>query len=444
MIVIMLLIAGRSELNAQSSVPREHAKQEQIAVGFLNYLSQLDYSTAVGYFNQTMLEAFPEQKLKATWESILQGYGALQKIQDRGYVKAHGFDVITVQCVFEKARLEAKISYDAHQKIAGLFFVPITQKLTYSPPDYVNREAFQEKEIIIENGKFKLPGTISLPNGKGPFPAVVLIHGSGPHDRDERIGAIQPFKDLAWGLASNGIAVLRFVKRTKHYSKEIYEQYSGFTVQQETVSDAAAATRFLSAFAGIDTLKIVVLGHSLGGMLIPRIASKQDVASGYIMMAANARPLEDLIVEQHQYLFGMDNQISEAEQARLRELKRQIAHVKQKPINTRLKPEDLPLTIPVSYWADLQQYDQVSALKNMQQPVLLLHGERDFQVTMADYNIWKQVLSETSNVSLRLLPKLNHLMVSGEGKSSLEEYYIQGHVHYSVIESILEWFKERL
>ncbi len=443
MIVTMLLITGMSELNAQSSVPTQNAKQESIAIGFLNYLSQQDYSSAVGVFNHTMLEAFPEEKLKATWESILQGYGGFQKIQGRKHMSVHNFDVIIVECVFEKAWLAAKISFDHENKIAGLFFTPIAQKITYSPPNYVRRDAFFEKEITIKNGKIELPGTISIPKGEGTFPAVVLVHGSGPRDRNETIGANQPFKDLAWGLAGKGIAVLRYVKRTKEYSRKSPHPEHAIDVEQETVSDAAAACRILRDYQDIDTTKIIVLGHSLGGMLIPKIAAKAPDATGFILMAANARPLEDLILEQHRYIFELDNNISDVEQARLDDLQLKIARVKQKPIDMNLKPEELPLNIPASYWTSLQNYDQVLEIQKLEKPVLLLHGERDFQVTMRDFAIWKQSLSGKPNVKIKLLPKLNHLMISGESKSTVEEYGQEGHVHTSVIDAIHTWMNER-
>lgn len=442
-IVTTLLITGMSGLSAQSSVPTQNAKQESIAIGFLNYLSQQDYLSAVGIFNHSMLEALPEGKLKATWESILQAYGGFQKIQGRTHVKVHNNDVINVECVFEKAWLEAKISFDRENKIAGLFFAPITQKFNYSPPDYVNLDAFVEKEINIKNGKIELPGTISIPKGKSPFPAVVLVHGSGPHDRNETIGGTQPFKDIAWGLSSKGIAVLRYDKRSKQYSRKSPHPKHAINVEQETVSDAAAAYRILRDYQGIDSTKIVVLGHSLGGMLIPKIAAKAPGATGFILMAANARPLEDLILEQHRYIFELDNNISDVEQARLDDLQLKIARVKQMPIDMNLKPGELPLNIPASYWASLQNYDQVLELQKLEKPVLLLHGERDFQVSMRDFAIWKQALTSKPNVKIKLLPKLNHLMITGESKSTLEEYNQPMHVNKLVIQTLVAWLKEQ-
>jgi dienelactone hydrolase len=107
----------------------------------------------------------------------------------------------------------------------------------------------------------------------------VLVHGSGPQDRDETIGPNKPFRDLAWGLASQGIAVLRYEKRTKKHAMKLVLIKNTITVKQETIDDALAAVALLRKTERIDPNRIFVLGHSLGGMLIPRIGARDpDVA----------------------------------------------------------------------------------------------------------------------------------------------------------------------
>ncbi len=86
---------------------------------------------------------------------------------------------------------------------------------TNEPPSYAHPERFQEQEVQIGHGKWVLPGTVSIPQSDGLFAAVLLVHGSGPHDLDETLPPNKPFRDLAWGLASQGIAVLRYEKHPK-------------------------------------------------------------------------------------------------------------------------------------------------------------------------------------------------------------------------------------
>src|SRR5205085_5456531 len=168
----------------------------------------------------------------------------------------------------------------------------------YKAPSYVNPESFTEKQVKVGKGEWELPATLTIPKGDGPFPALVLVHGSGPHDRDETIGPNKPFRDLAEGLASRGVAVLRYDKRS------LVSPLGIRTVNEEVVEDAKAAIELLSAEPRIDRRRIIVLGHSLGGTLAPRIAAEDPRTAGIVILAGAARPFEDLLVEQLRYLTG--------------------------------------------------------------------------------------------------------------------------------------------
>jgi pimeloyl-ACP methyl ester carboxylesterase len=133
---------------------------------------------------------------------------------------------------------------------------------------------------------------LSLPSGAGPLPAIVLVHGSGQHDRDETIGPNKPFRDLAWGLASRGIAVLRYEKRTRQHQQRVAQLENGFTVKEEAIDDAGAAVALLRNRTGIRANRIYVLGHSLGAMLAPRIAAADPAVAGLVLMAGPVRSLE--------------------------------------------------------------------------------------------------------------------------------------------------------
>ncbi len=139
---------------------------------------------------------------------------------------------------------------------------------------------------MIGKGDFALPGTLSIPKGKGgPFPAVVLVQGSGATDKDETVYALKPFRDLAFGLASQGIAVLRYNKRTyEHAIKTTADP--NHTVDKETTDDALLATRLLEKEKRIDEERIYILGHSQGGMMVPKMIEedkRQNIAGAIIM-----------------------------------------------------------------------------------------------------------------------------------------------------------------
>ena len=223
---------------------------------------------------------------------------------------------------------------------------------TAPPAAYVHKDAFREREVTVGAGEWALPGTLSVPVGQGPFPAVVLVHGSGPNDRDETVEKNKPFRDLAWGLASRGVAVLRYEKRTRQHGAQL-AGVKNFTVQQETVDDALAAAELLRHTEGIDPKRVFVLGHSLGGMLIPRIGARDPQLAGLIVMAGAAKPLEDIILEQVAYLDAADGAVTDQEKSRFESLKAEVARVKA------LKPGDTgtALGAPDSYWLDLRGYD---------------------------------------------------------------------------------------
>jgi dipeptidyl aminopeptidase/acylaminoacyl peptidase len=247
---------------------------------------------------------------------------------------------------------------------------------------------------------------------------------------------------LSWGLASKGVAVLRYEKRTKQYANQLVEIKNEITVEQETIEDAIAAVTLLQSIPEIDKSKIFMLGHSLGGMLIPRIAQKSNQIAGFVIMAGTARPLEDVIYEQFAYIFSLDGQLSEDEKNKLNELEAQIKMVKSTNLSKDTSSEKLPLEVPASYWLDLRGYDPAKLAADLKKPVLILQGERDYQVTMDDYKRWKDALSEHQNVTFKLYKNLNHLFIEGEGKSTPSEYEKPGHVHETVVQDITDWIKK--
>jgi dienelactone hydrolase len=285
-----------------------------------------------------------------------------------------------------------------------------------------------------------MPGTLTTPAGAAPFTAVELVHGSGPNDRDETVGGNKPFKDLAWGPASKGVAVLRYEKRTKQHGAKL-ASIRAFTVKDEVLDDALAAVELLRKTEGIDAKRIFVLGHSLGGMLVPRIGRLDPNIAGLIALAGATRPLEDVIPEQLAYIFSVDGTISPEEQKQLDQAKEQAAKVKA------LKPEDanssaIVFSAPVSYWLDLRGYNPPETAKELKQPLLILQGERDYQVTMDDFKRWNAALATKSNVTFKSYPSLNHLFIAGTGRSTPSEYDQAGHVVAQVIEDIAAWIKK--
>jgi hypothetical protein len=269
-----------------------------------------------------------------------------------------------------------------------------------------------------------------MPKGEGPFPAVVLVHGSGPNDRDETIGPNKPFKDIAWGLASRGIAVLRYDKRSKVHGPKMAKmanmgKMDNFTVKEEVIDDALAAVKVLRGSARIDPKRVFVLGHSNGSLLSPRIGKADPKIAGLIMMAGCiTQPVEKCLLRQATYIASLSGPITD-------DAKKEI----DKQVQSFMK------CAPDSYNQDFDDYIRAAPemAKSLKQPMLIMQGARDYQSTTADFKIWKAALGSRTNVTCKLYPDLNHLFMTGTGMATPSEYEKHGAVAQTTIEDIADW-----
>jgi dienelactone hydrolase len=399
-----------------------------------------------GEYEQIHAALAGEAKIRLTLDTLRNQVGTAVKqlgkpesIGQPELRKSGNFDVAVVPVKFASMGINVVVTMDAQGKVRGLFLRPQDAAAAWQRPSYSNPESFVEREVTVGSDEWKLPGTLTLPKGAGPWPGVVLVHGSGPLDRDETVGAHKPFRDLAEGLASRGIAVLRYEKRTRQYAPRIAAMQD-FTVQQETVEDAVRAAELLRSLPEIDSKRIFILGHSLGGYLMPRILARAPWVAGVIVMAGNTRPLATLIVEQAEYLASLDpsNEAARQQAEKLKEAAQQIRAVEEGKSDARSV-----MGMPASYIRDLKGYDPAAEMRKLKVPALFLQGERDYQVRMADFERWKQTLQGRTDVSFKSYPKLNHLFTAGEGKSTPAEYQKPGHVDQQVIEDIAAWIRSR-
>lgn len=412
-----------------------------LAVNFVNRLILRRFEEASLEFDEPMNAVFNAEKLEETWEKYVQDAGSLIQIIPIKTAEMDDYRIVLVQCEFQMLKLDVQVVFNTQNQISGLSFTPKTA--VYNPPSYVDEGSFREVEVTVGSGIWKLPGILTIPNGKGPFTGVVLVHGSGPNDQDETLGPNKPFKDLAWGLASNGIAVLRYDKRTFAHSKELTpEIVRKMTVKEEVVDDAILALKLLRETDLIDAHSVFVLGHSLGATLVPRINESYDQICGLIIMAGFTRSLEDIILDQYNYIYSLSGTLT-AEQSKDLTILKQKVELAKGELPETTQPTDLPLNIPVDYWKDLHNYDPLSTIENLKSSILIIQGGRDYQVSSEkDFKEWKRVLNQNDRASFKLFHGLNHLFIKGEGKSTPEEYLEEGHVAREVIETISSWIKE--
>ena len=325
-------------------------ERTEMATTFVAHMTAGRFDKAVESFDDTMKRVLPAEKLKQVWDGVTKQYGPLQRTAETRTEAIGPYTAVFVTCKFQREPLDVKVVFTSANTITGLFFV---SKDKYKRPSYADSSKFDEEEVSVGKDLLSLPGTLSLPKGDGPFPVVVLVHGSGPSDRDESIGPNKPFQDLAHGLASRGIAVLRYEKRTKQHPILMSLMSSQITVKEETIDDALAAVEIVAKRKRIDPKRIIVLGHSLGGMLVPKIGKAKDSIAGFVILAGSTRPLEDVFLEQMKYLVSLAGKPSQEEQKALQQLEWRISNVKSPDLSAVTPKEFLPLGVPPGILAGL-------------------------------------------------------------------------------------------
>jgi pimeloyl-ACP methyl ester carboxylesterase len=402
-----------------------------LATRLLDHLDAGQYVAAEALFSPQMKAAVPADKLKAVWESLPAQMGAAGKRGEASSSTEGGYRIVVIPLDYANGRLQARIVLDSNDQIAGFLIQPAPAAPAAAPA--AGARIIEQDFDVPANGRFNsgLPGTLALPKGSSPFPALVLVHGSGPQDRDETVGPNRPFLDIARGLAAQGIAVLRYEKRTHARPQD----FTGdFSIDDETSNDAVAAVSALAGNASIDPKRIYVLGHSQGGMLAGRIAAASNgKVAGLVLMAAPVRPILDILLEQNHYMLGLDGSISAEDQLQLDALETAIGKVRNDPQATLIN-------LPGRFWQQLEQIDPVADVRASNLPALLLQGGRDFQVVDAEWQLWKQGL-HGDRYTFKHYPALNHLGIAGEGKASLEEYQRPGHVDVGLLDDIANWIK---
>jgi len=352
-------------------------------------------------------------------------YGDVQKIGEPSVRDMGLVSVVTIPVQFAKQNIDFTVPVNASGQLSQMYLRP--GQAIWTHPDYFKQGAFQTREVTVGSDEWKLPGTLTYPTGKTGSPAVVLVPDSGPSDRDATVIGAKVFRDLAEGLSSRGIAVLRYEKRTRQYATKISS--TSYTIDDETVHDATAAAALARTEPEVDPKRVFVLGFGVGGFIAPRIAGDDGKLAGLILLGAPEHSLEDWIMETAESL--------NLTPKRLDEVKQHVAKVKKLEAgDTDLAPL---MGLPVAYWLDLKGYDPAGDAKKLGARMLILQGGRDFQVGPVEFDAWKTAMAGSSSVTMKSYPALNHLFVAGEGKSTEEEYRKPGHVSAEVIDDIAKF-----
>ena len=299
-----------------------------------------------------------------------------------------------------------------------------------------------EKIIVGAGTEYPLKGMLTLPDGEGPFPAVVLVHGSGSSNMDEKLYRLTPFRDLAEGLAREGVASLRYDKRSFAHGFKMVRQ-GNLTVRQETIEDAILATEMLRTDPRIDGNRVFLIGHSMGAMLAPRIHAEGGNYRGLVLMAGTLRTLEEVMESQSEEMMG-------SMPALLRPLLKKQTEKFTKAFDGMYQMSDEQAkTVKMGggttlyYFKEMGEHRAADYLKDFDRPLLILQGGKDFQVKAdVDFEGYRQLLAGRENVTFRLYPELNHCFVPAiytDISKAKQEYKPERHIGQEVTGEIARW-----
>jgi uncharacterized protein len=366
----------------------------------------------------------------------IKSWGAVSNIGAPAVNRPGANFVVTIPVSFARQNINFTIAVDPQSRL--VVFLSRPGEISWQHPSYSKPDSFKERGLTVGEGDWKLPATLSVPSGSAPFPGIVLVHDSGSNDRDETAFGAKIFRDLAEGLASRGIVVLRYEKRTRQYAAKMASLAAKTTVKEEVVDDAVAALALLRSQPEVNGQKTFILGFGLGGYLAPRIAEADGKLAGVVIVAGMARPLEDVMLDEFTYTTASSNDPDAAKN--LEGVKRNVARVKALESADASAPPIMGMS--AAYILDLKGYNPVAAFKDMPPRLLILQGERDFEVTSKDFSLWKNGLAGRKDTTFHSYPSLNHLMETGQGKSTEAEYRKPGHVAPEVIDDIAKWIAQ--
>jgi fermentation-respiration switch protein FrsA (DUF1100 family) len=376
--------------------------------------------------------AMSPAQLETIWRQLAAQVGPLQSVGPGQVAETGPYHIVRLSASFQSQSLVIQITLTDDLQVSGLYFLP-SEPPPYEPPDYVDQSAFEEVEVMVGAEPWLLPGVLSLPKAQDPVPGVVLVHGSGPNDRDETIGESRPFRDLAWGLASRGIAVLRYDKRTKVHGSRLSPDIG---LEDEVIGDALAALSLVRGRPEVDADRVFLLGHSLGGILAPEIARRDGSLAGVTVLAASARPFFQVLTSQLEYIASLEADPDSPGRAQLDSLLTTVRRMEAGEI-----PDDeAVLGAPAPYWREVAAVDPVAVASGLSVPLLVLQGGRDYQSTVEDFELWVEALQDRPGFESKLYPGLNHLFGPGSGMATPEEY-VSGpnYVDPEVIRDLVDW-----
>ncbi|MFP4457360.1 MAG: DUF3887 domain-containing protein [Clostridia bacterium] len=429
-LILLILFSGCNPEAVEKDIEQYDGTMKEIAEHFVNDFVSKDVDSILEKYNYTLQveQALNRMMFIQVYSQIENVNGEFTEIGERTESNSLESSIITYQLIYTEGSIKLNIVFDNEKKIAGFNYVQEKEKVEYS-------ESIVSEEVEFGSEEYPITGTITYPNQEDSFYAVILIPGSGPTDRDSTLYENTPMKDLALGLADKGIASLRFDKRNLLYGDKI--DINSFTPYQEYIADVKFAYDLMVNNERIDNEHIYLIGHSQGGNLIPAFA-KEVEAAGFVILSGNVTPLHELTIDQLEYLYNLDGELSDKEKQDLEGYKKMRDNINNLDESSDFTPQQL-MGVSKDYWLFYKKYDPIEQAKEIKEQVLIVNGSRDYQVPVSEYELWKNGLSNRENVTFKLYEGMNHLLFNGEGTPSPQEYLTAKNISQELVNDIYNW-----
>ena len=295
--------------------------------------------------------------------------------------------IILIMCVFVLSGCNAETP-DTKETSNNTEAIP--SESTNIPTQDTPQSNIEEKKFILESNGYKLNAVYTYINDGKAHPAVLLIAGSGPSDYDETLGTLKPFKDIAEGLANEGINSLRLDKRTFNYATEFNLKCG---IKEEYLDDCKSAIEYLKSQ---NVSGLFLLGHSLGGQIATELTANIKGIDGMILFNSSARHLADIACDQYSTLdpVNKESYITYAEAA--------------KNATTSFAKGYYYYSASDYYWASYNQMDIAKNISDANIKTLIINSRFDKQSFVEDIELWQSLFSDSSNISIRVYDDISH------------------------------------
>lgn len=419
LVFALLMLSSSFILNAKEEINIDRPKQ------IIEYFQNGNVEEIYKQFDSTMSKLLTPNRLAPIWRQLTANYGNFNGFGKQDSSTKQENLVINTDLDFEKAIMNFMLAVNIKSnKISGIYLSEQERKKDPSLankelPAYIDTTKFYESDVIVKD-IYDLKGKLSIPNKFKEKIIFVLVHGSGPNDMDETIGENKFFKNLAWGLASDGYAVLRYNKVTYQYGNKFKDKLD-MTQEDEYNNSIKGAIDLIKKNKETKNLKIVLLGHSQGASAITSFADSKSI-DGLILLSGTPRKLYNVYAEQLDYIFGLDGIVTEAEKNMIDENKSKVSYFKSLKNGKTAKVDSLPLGLSYDYLEYLEKFMPIKNLKKSDKPILIVSGGHDYQVKKVDFDLWKKSLSSESNVTFDFIDNVNHIYSETKKMSTPKDY----------------------